>query len=596
MQAADRPIANDENSSEAQARRVVRWARFFVLVLIIGMVAILLRVMQLKTNPDPRLRVAAGTPISSRTEMARRGDIQDRRGRTIATSTLGHRLFVDPAVTDDIDTVAVDIAMAIGADPVPLDRKIAKRRRDSRYVVVCEDLEEWQVQAVRSANLAGVGLTPKLVRHYPHGELGAALVGMVGFEHDGLAGMEHHFDDQLRPEHGHLTYLRDARRRALWIDPSDFSPGTDGGTIRLSMDLVIQDIIERRLRQAVAEHNAGGGRIMVIDPRSGEILALSDILNPRPGWDEQTTDPFRDTAPALGRNRCVSDPYEPGSTFKPFVWSVATELGKARPDEVLPTPSHTGHRTSTGRLIREAYYYGPSSWRKVLIKSINAGMAIVAERMTEQQLQDVITRFGFGHRTHCGLPGETGGIVTSPRDWTSYTQCSVAMGHEIAVTPAQMVRGFSAFARDGTLPTLRITSLSKDDEPYQVVQRAITPSTAHLTRQVLRQVMLEGTGRHAQSERYQLFGKSGTAQLPKKEGGGYHQDRYVSSFIAGAPLNEPRIVVLCVIDDPDKTTGYHGGGKVAGPVVRDVIDSALEYLGVAPDMPQTDEDTLASAI
>ncbi|UCD76067.1 MAG: penicillin-binding protein 2, partial [Phycisphaerales bacterium] len=442
----------------------------------------------------------------------------------------------------------------------------------------------------------GVGLTPKLLRHYPQGALAAALVGLVGFEHTGLAGMEHQYDAQLEPEHGRLRYLRDARRKTLWIEPSDYTPGHNGSNVRLSIDLVIQDIAERRLREAVTAQNAGGGRIMVIDPRSGEVLALSDILYTRPGWDEQTDDPFREQDPALGRNRCATDPYEPGSTFKPFVWSVATELGKATLDEVLPTPAHTGHRTSTGRLIREAYFYGPSSWRKVLIKSINAGMAIVAERMTEAQMQDVITRFGFGHRTHCGLPGETMGIVTSPKDWTTYTQCSVAMGHEIAVTPVQMVRAFSAFARDGTLPTLRITALSRDEAPYQVVQRAISPATARTTREVLREVMIEGTGRKAQSELYELFGKSGTAQLPKKNGGGYHEDRYVSSFIAGAPLRDPQIVVLCVIDDPDKSKGYHGGGTIAGPVVRDVIDAALTYLGVPPEKPQRDENALASAL
>jgi len=174
---------------------------------------------------------------------------------------------------------------------------------------------------------------------------------------------------------------------------------------------------------------------------------------------------------------------------------MATKLGLADPDEMLQTPSHTGHRTSSGRVIRDAYYYGPSSWRKVLVKSMNSGMAIIAERMTPAQMQDVIKQFGFDRPTHCGISGETSGIRTSEEDWTSYTQCSVAMGHEIAVTPLQMVRAFSAFCRDGTIPALRILPTTPEDQQYQIVRRAIDPDIAHMTREVLRDVMLDGSGR-----------------------------------------------------------------------------------------------------
>lgn len=210
---------------------------------------------------------------------------------------------------------------------------------------------------------------------------------------------------------------------------------------------------------------------------------------------------------------------------------------------------------------------------------MNSGMAIVAERLSFEQLQQAIQRFGFGESTRVGLGGETAGIVTSPSNWNQFTQTSVSMGHEIAVTPLQMVQGFCAFARDGTIPQLQLTPAQTSD--VIVLRKALTPEIAALTRQILGQVMTEGTGQRAQSDMYELFGKSGTAQLPRNDGKGYFEDRYISSFIAGAPIDSPALVVLCVIDDPDKSIDHYGG-KVAGPVVRDVIDASLLYLGVSP--------------
>ena len=574
-----------------QSNRAVAWTKLVVFVMIAGLGVLLVRVGQMKMRPDPQLAQVVSPRLSSLSELGKRGDLLDARNRLLATSTVAYRLFVDPTTVSDTHTVAVDIAEAIDADPVQIDRMILQRP-GRRYVVIDHELEDWQAQAIRQAKLTGVGLQPRLVRHNPNGEVAAGVIGKVGFEHTGLAGMELLFDETLTPRDGRLTYLRDANRRALWIDPEAHRPGVDGRDVQLSIDLVIQKFVEERLGQAVTEFNAGGGRAIVLDCRTGEILAMCDLLNPRPGWDEVTTDPGRAIHPALGRNRCVTDPYEPGSTFKPFVWAVATELGKAQPDEILPTPSGPAYHTSQGRRIRDSHYHGPVSWQRVLVKSINSGMAIVAERMSHDELQGAVAKFGFGRKTGCGLPGESAGLVTSVANWSHHTQTSVPMGHEIAVTPVQMVRAFSVFARDGTLPSLRITAQTPEGEMYPVRHQVIPAEVAKLVRGVLREVMLEGTGRRAQSDQYRIFAKSGTAQLPKPEGGGYFEDRYVSSFIGGAPLKNPRIVVLCVMDDPDKSIGHYGGA-IAGPVVRDIIDHTLTYLGVQPDV--ANEASLATA-
>jgi cell division protein FtsI/penicillin-binding protein 2 len=557
------------------------WATLFVGCILVAMTALLGRVVQLKIAPNPGLAEAAGTSFASERQLTRRGDLVDRRGRVLATSTMGYRLFVDPQEVEDPFTIAVRIADLIDVDPVPIDRRLAQRP-DSRYVRVVDLLESWQADAVVSADLQGVGLEPRLVRNYPNGELGAGILGKVGFDHTGQGGFEHLFDARLDSSPGRLVYLRDVRRRPMWVDPTGYRPGEAGEHIRLSIDLVVQEIAERHLRSAVLRHNAGGGRLVVLDCRSGELLAMADVLQSRDGWEEQTDDPGRRLHPGLARNRCVTDPYEPGSTFKPFIWSVATDLGLVRPEDRLPTPDKGVYRTSRGRPIRDDHLVGDAAWLTVLVQSINSGMAIVAERMTDGQMQEAVARFGFGAPTNCGVPSESPGIVTAPGAWTHYSQTSVAIGHEVAVTPVQMVRAFSVFARDGTMPHVRVTAETDDRSAYRFVHRVLPETTALLVRDALRTVMVEGTGRRAQSDRYRLFGKSGTAQLPRREGGGYHEHRYVSSFIAGAPVEEPRAVVLCVMDDPDRAKGHYGGA-IAGPVVRDVMDEVLTYLGVEGD-------------
>jgi len=560
------------------SRRITKVSIFIMVVVALMMGGSIYKTVMLKLAP-PEALVEVSVPLySTSIHIAKRGNLLDRRGRILAASRLGYTLFADPLLVEDVAELALELGEKLGLSPASIEEKIRSRPR-GRYVVLEPLLSESQVIAARALEYRCIGLEQRLVREYPHGEVGGALIGLVGTEHTGLAGLENKFNSTLTGESGMLIRQRDSKRRTLWVSPNQYVPTNDGEDVRLTIDVVIQDIATTRLREGIEQCNAGGGRIIVADPNTGEIFAMADILNPRDGWSQQPSDPYRMMNPRLGRNRCVTDPYEPGSTFKPFVWSVATELGLADIDEILPTPSSQPYRTSFGRSIRDAHYYGPSTWRKVLIKSMNSGMAIVAQRFSYVQLQEAIHRFGFGESTRIGLGGETSGILTASSKWNDYTQTSVSMGHEIAVTPLQMVQGFCAFAGDGTIPQLRLTPSSSSD--VRIVRKAITTEIAALTRQILGQVMTEGTGRRAQSKMYALFGKSGTAQLPRSDGKGYFEDRYVASFIAGAPIDSPQLIVLCVIDDPDKSIAYYGG-IVAGPVVRDVIESSLQYLGVSP--------------
>ena len=572
------------NTRALQADRAVAWSKLFVAGVLVGLVIVLGRVGQLKLAPTTMLQTAMAPRVSTQPQQARRGDLLDHRNRVLATSTIGYRLFVDPTQVRDMTTIAADLAGVIGVGRQEIDRRI-RSGVSPQYVVIEDLLDDRQVAAVRRAGLRGVGLEPRQVRHYPQGERAARVIGLVGFEHTGLSGSEHVYNRMLAPRQGRLTYLRDVHRQAMWIEADGYEPAADGRDVRLTIDLVIQEIAERCVSDAVERFNAGGGRVVVLDCRNGEILAMADVLADRPDRPGIAQDPARTRSPALGRNRCVTDPYEPGSTFKPFIWAAATELGRVEPGEILPCPTDRPYRTPYGRSIRDSHYLGPVSWRTVLVRSLNTGMAMVAERMTHQEMRQAIGRYGFGSRTRCGIPGETAGLVTSAERWSDYTQSSVSFGHEIAVTPVQMVSAFSAFARGGTMTKIRVLAGPDDGEdrpPFRFVRQVCSPAIADLVREILGDVMIEGTGMPAQSSRYRMFGKSGTAQLPRPEGGGYFEDRYVSSFIAGAPLADPRLVVLCVIDDPDRSRG-HWGGQVAGPVVRDVIDGTLAYLGVAAE-------------
>ena len=382
----------------------------------------------------------------------------------------------------------------------------------------------------------------------------------------------------------------------------------------------------------------------MIDPLTGEILAMADIYRdvgvlpefpwvdakpdpdaPKPAkydsWDAPryrtlSPDPMRKIHPALGRNRCVEDIYEPGSTFKPFVWSLLTEAKLCDPDEIFDTEGGRWLiRAGRGRrYIEDVTKRDQMTWREVLINSSNIGMIKGASRMEHQTLHDGIMRYGFGSRTGITLPGEASGLITPMKRWTVWTQESVSFGHEVAVTPVQMARAFCVFASPGdeagTMPQVTLEAVGKEAGNVRV--RAIPAEIARLTRFTIRNVAAKVEERMAEDDpnepvdgwKYVMFGKSGTAEIPlgkppegkKRPRGssGYYDNQYNSSFVAGAPLEKPKLVVVVVIDDPGPEIVHrrrHYGSRVAGPVARRVLERSLTYLGVVPDA----SDSIADA-
>jgi cell division protein FtsI/penicillin-binding protein 2 len=518
----------------------------------------------------------------------------------------------------------------------------AAREQLVRYVVLTPGvLEESRIDAVKGLKVRGVHMELRPVREFADESLAAALMGVVGWDGKGAMAVEKLLDTKMQAKAGGLSYVRDSAGRPLWVEPGGWTPPASGQDVRLSIDLQLQAILYEELYRGVQDAEAQGGRGIILDPATGEVLAIADIVRkardvveydwqtviPKdkglggPRYRTVAADPQRLAHPALAHNRVVEDVYEPGSTFKPFMWSASTELGLVSAGEVFNT--HWGQwRTPYGRHLADVVKREHMTWQEVLVNSSNIGMVQGTARMSFQQMREAVLKFGFGAKTGIGLPGETRGLVTPAKRWSNFTQTSVAIGHEVAVTPVQMARAFSVFTRPGedagSLPRVTLVALDESQRALSGAgasgegsmgamgstgaivssQRVLPARVAALARETMRGVtakldenLARETGENAW--RYELFGKSGTAEIPlglpppgkKRPRGsdGYFKGQYNSSFIAGGPVEQPRLVCLVVIDDPGPTMiakKRHYGSWVAGPVVRRTMDRALSYLGV----------------
>ena len=574
--------AGGKNRGVVGAGRALIVGRIVVVAVTLGMLGVLGRVGQLQLRPSAQITRLIDSQRSGAALLARRGNVLDRCGRVIATTRTAQRLFVDPLLVEDFNTFPEKIAYRLGYDPAWVAERI-DRSASQRYVVIDPQLTDERLAQLQDLRLPGLATEQCLVRDYPQGRRAGQLVGFVGDGGLGLEGLELKYDAHLLGTDGTMRYWRDAQRRPLWVQQEGYRTPADGRSVTLSIDLVIQGFAEDELEQTCEQYGAESGQMVVLDPFTGEILALAS----RPFFRPQDAG---EAAPEVRRNRCVTDVFEPGSAFKPFIWATAIEAGLARLEEKIDC--HHGFYVSPGgRRLRDAYGYGLLTWEYVLVKSSNIGMAIVGLRMGAKRMYAAVRRFGFGTSTGSGLPGEIGGLVNPVDQWTHYSVTSVPMGQEIAVTPLQLARGFCVFANGGLLVTPTIRRVAPSERGEGVYERVLSTATADLTRRVLRRVVTDGTGRKVKDAAYTIFGKTGTAQVPGP--GGYLPDQYTAVFVCGAPTDAPRIVVACIIQRPDKSKG-HFGGVVAAPAAMRVVEQTLTYMGVPPD--NGEADTSASQL
>ena len=587
---------------------------------------VLARVAQLQHAPGDELRAHLSDRARDASVAAPRGAVYDRRDRLLASSDTRRRLFLDPLRFPRDDARAVRaVAAAAGLDASLIEETVSAAHAENdrregtdklliRYRAIGGLLPDHAADAVAELPVPGVHLERRPVRESGAPESLAPVIGKVAFDHSGLLGLERALETDLAPRAGRASVIRDADGDPLWIEGDRLTPAARGRDVTLSVDARLQRLAERALAEGLEAADAAAGRLIAIDPRTGEILAMLDRyreteavpfdpeLVPEdadddwPRFDVVPPDPVREKEPALARVRCAQDAYEPGSTFKPIIWSAVLERRAATLDETLDT--HGGAwRTDYGRLLRDVVERDSQTVFDVLVNSSNIGMAKLAARLEDQHLQSAIRKFGFGAPTGLRLPREESGIVTPPERWNKYTSTSVAFGYEIAVTPAQMVRAFAAFARvgdrAGTLP--RLTLLMQKNRPEPILHRVIPAPVAAAAREAMREVarlMVERNRRVGRLTEgvpaYELFGKSGTALLTRPDGRGYFTEQYVSSFVAAAPAQSPRVAVLVVIDDPGPNrvaNRSHYGSAVAGPVAARFLHDALEYLAVPHDRP-----------
>ena len=574
----------------AEPRGRPRTADFMILSLCVALIALLGRLVYLQVAQGPRLRaLAAQQQAGSQPIFARRGLIFDRRGRVLAGTEQGHTLFVDPRRVKHLDEAARGIAPILNRRPADILRTIAARLEtapNTAYIRIARHIDRTAANAIRQLRMPGVGIEPDPQRRYPMGQLAAHVLGFVGTDGTGLEGIERLHDRRLTGTNGGIAGVRDARGRWIWTKRGSYHPPRDGGHVILTIDAAIQSFAETELHKVVEKYDALSGTVIVMQPDSGQILALAcePTFNPN-AW--------RQSSREQRKNRALTDPVEPGSTFKPFIAATAIHEGVVTWDEIINC--HQGIYFMPGRSkpIGDEFPYGFLPFSMVIIKSSNIGMAIIGGRLGNERLHQAVRNFGFGERTHIELPGEDAGLVWPLRRWTAWSTGSIPFGQELAVTPIQLARAFCALVNGGHLLEPRVVKAVLDadgsileqlTDPV-VIRRVLPESVIDSTRRVLARVVVEGTGRRAALDRWTLIGKTGTPQVGRKDGRGYKTDEWIPSFVCAAPADDPQVAIAVMIHCRNRGLGSraYGGGKVAAPVAREIMAQTLGYLGVPPD-------------
>ena len=505
---------------------------------------------------------------------AKRGEIVDRNGQMLAYSVDADSVFADPSEIEHPDKVAQLVCGALDGCSARDRHEMAQGlRRDTQFVYLARKVSPDEAQRVKALELKGVGFVKESRRYYPKKELAAHVLGYVGLDNTGLAGLESTYDAQVRGREGKVLIQTDARRHALnsRVDRA----ATEGAALELSIDQNLQYIAERELRAGVAENRAAGGSAVIMDPFTGEILALANWPTFNPNTFGRADDHER-------RNRAIQDLYEPGSTFKVVTASAALEEKVIDPDDWIDcAPGYI--RIGSRKPIYDVHRYGTLSFTDVIVKSSNVGAIKVGLRLGPERLGRYVTRYGFGQTLSPDFRGETPGIVWNPARVNDSALASMSMGYQVGVTPLQMAAAVSSVANGGSLMEPHVVrAFVKNGRRIPVAPKAlrktVSPSTIAELRTIMEGVVERGTAKSAQIPGYTIAGKTGTAS--KIIDGRYSKSEYNASFVGFIPSRQPALTVIVVIDSPHGN-GYTGG-VVAAPIFKRIAEASLRHLGIAP--------------
>ena len=574
-------VAHKFAESPLLQMRLPLWRSRLMALLILGSFGVLIvRAFYLQTLNTDFLQEKGDSRYRRDIEIsASRGRIADRHGDVLAISTPMKSIWAIPPATTLTPVQTRQLAALLETDVKQLTHKLAT---DKTFVFLRRQIPPAVAEQVAALKLPGIGQDKEYRRFYPTGEMTAHMVGFTGVDDKGLEGVELAFHGQLLGQPGSRSVLKD-RRGQIVEDVGSIKPPQDGQDINLALDSKIQYLAYSHLKQAVADNNAKAGGVVVLDVRTGEIVALAN-------WPTYNPNNREGLSGSQLRNRAVTDTFEPGSTLKPFTIALGLESGKVRSETIINCAP--GRLTIGNATIADAHPHGALTVAEVIQKSSNVGAAKIAAMLPSQKMWQMFDDVGFGQVPRLGFPGEVSGRVRPWKSWRPIEQATMAYGHGISVSLIQLARAYTVFARDGDLAPLSLTRIESSTPAGAVVFSA---KTAREVRAMLELAVLPGgTAPKAQIPGYRVAGKTGTAH--KLEGGRY-ANKYVSSFVGFAPASDPRLIVAVMIDEP--SAGKHYGGDVAAPVFASVMARSLRTLGIAPDVPlvvaQTPKASLAKA-
>ncbi len=500
---------------------------------------------------------------------ASRGRITDRNGLILASSVPAPSLWVIPKDFEADKHQRANLAKLLGMTSTEL---VGRLDDSPNFVWLRRQVDEAVAQKAMGLGIKGLFQVREFKRRYPEGEAAAHVVGFTSVEERGQEGIELAFQKDLQGRNGSRRVVKDRLGRVVEDIGESVQP-VDGRDIELSIDSKVQFYAYQRIRDAVAQHKAKAGSVVVLDVQSGEVLALANFPSYSPGDRSNLSG-------AQLRNRALTDTFEPGSTMKPFIVSLALETGRVTPNTVIATAP--GRLTITGSTISDAHPHGDLTVSEVIQKSSNVGTVKMAMQMQPREIWEMYTQVGLGQRPQINFPGVVTGRLRPYKTWRPIEQATMSYGYGLSASLFQLARAYSVFAHDGELiPTSIVKNQQLTPDVQTTGLRVMSPKTAKAVREMLHMAAGPGgTGPKAQVMGYSVGGKSGTAH--KQEGKGYAEKKYRSWFVGMAPIHNPRIVVAVMVDEP--SDGKYFGGDVAAPVFSQVVEQTLRSMGVQPDL------------
>jgi len=510
--------------------------------------------------------------------LPKRGALLDRTGEPLALSLESQSVYARPHRIQDGDAVSRKLAKILNLNVADVAQKIAS---DKPFVWIKRQVAPPEAEQIQALNVDGIGMFFEPNRYYPQGQLAGQVLGFVSRDSEGLEGLELRYNNYIRGETGSSVIERDALGRRVLVQGVEGVQIPPGGDIHLTLDTSIQHLAEKELESTITKNRAKAGVAIVMEPFTGEVLALANF----PSFNPNN---FSKESAQQRRNRAVADSFEPGSTFKTILAAAALEEEVVGKEDLFYC--EMGKYAYAGKIIHDTHSYGWLPFYKILQVSSNIGFTKVAEKLKKDRYFKYIEKFGFGIITGIDMPGEVPGLLRNAESWSAIDLATHAFGQGISATPLQMAMAYAAVANGGFLMrpyvVRRVVSpggeVLLENQPH-VVRRVISEKTARLLASMLKEVTNEGgTGVMANVEGFEVAGKTGTAQKADLAHGGYAARKRVASFVGFVPADAPRLVVLVLVDEPEVSV-Y--GGIVAAPVFRNIARGALRQLAVAPQKP-----------